>query len=104
MKIKTFLLVIVAILLLSIILISSQNIFSADLKKGRNTLIINLTSPIYAETLVKLNPEIQTISYRENNQTTGYVNFYGGIGENFIIESREYEIVVSKDINLILPE
>jgi len=93
----------VIFVLFSIVLISSQGIFSKELEKGKNVVMINLSRPIYAETLINLNPDIEAISYSENNRTIGYVNVLGGIGQNFIVENREYEIIVSKDINLVLP-
>jgi hypothetical protein len=88
----------------SLIAISSQSVFSTDLQKGKNLIYINLSEPVYAETIVKLNPEIEVISYTEGNQTFGYVNVFQGIGENFAVEEREYEIIVSKDTGLVLPD
>lgn len=90
-------------LILSFIIISSQNIFSADLVKGKNYIQLNVTEPFYVETLVKLNPTIEVISYKEGNETIGYVNVFNGVGKNFIIENREYEIVVKENTNLIIP-
>lgn len=104
MKKKHFITITIALILFSLILISSQDIYSADLKKGKNTLYINISQPIYAKTLIKLNPCIEVISFKENNQTIGYINIYNGLGENFVVEQREYEVIVSKDTNLILPE
>lgn len=98
-----FLSAFVIFVLFSIMLISSQDIFSKELKQGKNFVVINLSEPIYVETLVNINPDIEAVSYFENNQTIGYVNVLGGIGENFVIENKEYEIIVSKDVNLVLP-
>jgi hypothetical protein len=88
---------------LSFILISSKDAFSASLVEGKNKVRINLSEPIYAETLIKLNPDIEAISYMEGNRTIGYVNVFDGIGTDFIVADREYEIIVNKSINLILP-
>ncbi len=104
MKKLHFISILIVTFLFSIILISSQNTFSADLQEGKNKIYINISEPIYVETLVKLNPEIQVISFIENNQTVGYVNVFGGVGENFVVESRDYEIIASKKINLVLPD
>jgi len=88
---------------LSFIVISSQDAFSVSLAEGKNKVRINLSEPIYAETLIKLNPDIEAISYMEGNRTIGYVNVFDGVGKNFIVADREYEIVASKSINLVLP-
>ncbi len=103
-KKSQFALIVTITFLFSIILISSQNTFSADLEKGKNIVYINISEPIYVDALVKLNPEIQVISFTENNQTTGYVNVFGGVGKNFIVEARTYEIITSKQIKLVLPD
>lgn len=103
-KIEFFLILTSLIFLLSLILISSQETFSFELEKGKNKVHINSSEPIYVETLIKLNPEIEAISYSENNRSRGYVNVFGGLGENFIVEDREYEIIVSKNTNLVLPD
>jgi hypothetical protein len=103
MKVRIFLSALLVFFLFSVILISSQDIFSKELKEGKNIARINLSEPVYVETLMTLNPEIEAVSYMELNETVGYVNVLGGIGENFAVEDRDYEIVVSKDINLVLP-
>jgi len=103
MKISLLLVAVFTFVLFSIILISSQGIFSKELREGKNILRINLSEPIYVETLIKLNPDIEAVSYQENNKTVGYANVFGGIGENFVVIDRDYEVIVSKDINLVLP-
>jgi hypothetical protein len=104
MKIKILIGVAVVLLIFSYIAISSITDTSIKLEKGKNNFTFNITEPFYAETLVKLNPEIEVISHKEGDKTIGYVNVYEGIGRNFIIKQGEaYEIIVEKDINLVLP-
>ena len=98
----------IKILTISIlVLITSSSVFTlpaVNLTKGKNVLILNVSSPFYVKTLVKLNPKIDVISYKEGNKTIGYVNVFGGIGENFIIQkNREYEIIVKENTTLVLP-
>jgi len=81
----------------------SQDTFSAVLAEGKNKVRINLSEPIYAETLIKMNPDIEAISYIEENATVGYVNVFQGVGRNFAIIDREYEIIASKSTELVLP-
>jgi len=93
------------IFLFSIVMIvTSIGITSIDLSKGKNLIMLNITEPFYVETLIKLNPSIEVVSYIENNESIGYVNVYGGIGKNFIMrEGTEYEIIVSDNAGLVLP-
>ena len=88
---------------LSFIAISSKDAFSASLAEGKNQVRINLSEPIYAETLIKMNPDIEAISYMEENRTIGYVNVFEGVGKNFAVTDREYEIIASKRTGLVLP-
>ncbi|GBE20030.1 hypothetical protein BMS3Abin17_00762 [archaeon BMS3Abin17] len=76
-----------------------------SLKKGGNYVSIN--QPLSAKELVVLNPEIEYISYFDEflNKSVAYVNIFGGIGSNFMINPEQiYEISVSKEINLNTPE
>lgn len=102
---KIFFGIFAIILVLAVfVTISSESIYSIKLSEGKNDVVLNISEPFYVETLIKLNPDIEVVSYKEENKTIGYVNVFGGIGKNFIIESgKEYEIIVSKDINLIIP-
>jgi len=104
MKIKSvfFLVGILLVFSSGVMLISSKG-SGIKLVEGKNVVLLNITSPFYVETLVKLNPKIEAVSYSEGNVTIGYVNVFKGIGENFVVENREYEIVVSKNISLVLP-
>ena len=70
----------------------------------KNYVELNVSNGFYAETLIKLNPDIEAISYKEDNETIGYANVFGGVGKNFVVESRTYEIIVKENINLILPD
>ncbi|MEM0465072.1 MAG: hypothetical protein QXW97_00020 [Candidatus Pacearchaeota archaeon] len=103
-KIFILLAFLLIIFIISFIYVSSQNVYEIKLKSGKNYVYFNITKPFYVKKLVELNPEIEVVSYIENNKSIGYVNVFSGIGENFIIYSDiKYEIIVKKDINLILP-
>lgn len=74
------------------------------LVQGNNVVSFNVSNPFSVQTFVELNPDIQTVSYRDGNETIGYVNALGGVGKNFTIESgREYEIFSSSNITLNIP-
>ena len=82
----------------------SASIDSTNFVIGKNHARFNLTEPFYARDLVKWNPSISVVSYIEENKTIGYVNLFNGIGENFIIENnKDYEIILDKNISLVLP-
>jgi hypothetical protein len=100
---KILFMFVILILGFYIITISSKDVDSIPLIKGKNHVPLNLSEPIYVKTFIDMNPQIEAISYQENNETIGYVNVFDGIGMDFILEEREYEIIVSKDINLIVP-
>jgi len=106
MSFKKLFLVVGTIFLIFIVfnLISSEDIYAINLLKGKNNITLNGTELFYVSDLVKINPDIEVVSYKEDGITVGYVNVYGGIGENFIVFSnKEYEIIVSNNMNLILP-
>lgn len=103
-------LLIVAAILLAVFLftevysMSSISIDSENLATGKNQVRFNLTEPFYVKDLVKWNPTISVVSYIEENKTIGYVNLFNGIGENFIIENdKDYEVILNKNISLVLP-
>lgn len=70
------------------------------LKIGEN--FINLSfdfSPIYSRDLIENYPEISVITFNESGISGGYVNVFGGIGKNFLIEpNKEYEIITKKEV------
>ncbi|MBR9705755.1 hypothetical protein GOV14_01850 [Candidatus Pacearchaeota archaeon] len=72
--------------------------------RGKNVVSLNLTNPLYVETLVKLNPEIEVVSFFQENQNLGYINLFEGIGDNFVIQEGVYEIIAKQDFKLLLPE
>ena len=100
-KLAFIVLAFLSALIFSFVVISSKDIFSASLAEGKNKVRINLSEQVYVETLIKLNPDIEAVSYMEGNRTVGYVNVFEGVGKNFILEDREYEIIAGKSINLI---
>jgi hypothetical protein len=71
-----------------------------DLAKGENLVKMNFEfSPLYVKDLVKINPNILVITVNESEEILGYVNEFGGIGNNFIIyPNKTYEIICKEDI------
>ncbi len=74
------------------------------LEEGKNIIDIEIGfNPIYVTDLIKLYPEINTITYNESGEEIGYVNAFGGIGENFIIyANKTYEITTKQEVILNL--
>jgi hypothetical protein len=100
-----------SILTLAIILLGISGIILAEefkegikLSEGKNTINLSFEfSPLYVKDLMILYPEIATATYNESNQEGGYVNVFGGIGENFVIyPNRIYEITAKQEVNLNL--
>jgi len=105
---KLFLVTIILIFSLGIIGILFAEDFNLNdgirLNKGEN--IINTSAefnPIYASELVRIFPEIATIIYNDSGEEIGYVNVFGGIGDNFIVlPNKTYEITTTKEVILNL--
>ena len=75
------------------------------LTKGKNYLFVNQT--LYANEFVLMSKDIEYVAYFDEflNRSVGFVNAFGGIGQNFLIEQgREYEVGVRQNINLMLHE
>lgn len=81
------------------------------LTKGENEISMPIDfSPLYASDLVNAYPEIIMITYmnepaiKENvREEIGYVNIFGGVGEDFIIYGNvTYFITVEKDLEVRL--
>jgi hypothetical protein len=93
-----------AILCISGIIIAEDFKEGIKLSEGKN--VINISSefsPLYAEDLVKLYPEIAAVTYNDSEQEFGYVNAFGGIGDNFVIyPNQTYEITTRKEVTLDL--
>jgi len=100
-----FILIIFSIILF-VFLISSKNseLDLIDIQKeihlssGKNYLIFNQS--ILASDLIKKNPQIQVISYFDEvkNKSVGYVNIFGGIGTDFLIDQEKiYQIFVDTE-------
>lgn len=89
------------ILLLEISGILLAEEFEEDIKLYEGKNIVNFSfefNPMYASDLIKLNPEIETITKNNTIDGSGYVNVFGGIGENFIISPNGiYEITTKQD-------
>ena len=74
------------------------------LSEGKNSINLSYEFyPIYVKDLIKIYPEIATVTYNNGNSEIGYVNVFGGIGENFVIYPNQiYEIVTTKEVILNL--
>jgi len=75
------------------------------LVRGKNYLTFDQT--FFVSELVLLNPEIEYVSYYDDflHKSIGYVNVFGGVGSNFVVKlDKIYEISVSKNMSLILPQ
>jgi hypothetical protein len=103
---KLLLVLIFAFLILGVSEIILAEEFEEGIKITEGKNIVNISynfSPIYVKDLIKIYPEITTITFNDGNQEIGYVNVLGGIGENFIIsENNIYEITTRKEVNLNL--
>ncbi|HVY01827.1 MAG TPA: hypothetical protein VHA12_03625 [Candidatus Nanoarchaeia archaeon] len=87
------------ILLLTSFTVAFDNL---NLLEGKNNVTLN--NSIDVKTLVKLNPEIESITYQDeiSGQSYAYINVFGGIGKKFTLESgKEYEIISKKNTTLI---
>jgi len=93
-------------ILLNLDLINSEEIFELDLLKGKNEGIIipEELVGIRASMLVKLYPELATLSYYDeiSKERKSYANVFGGVGEDFYVRDGEFEIFVNSDIKLLL--
>jgi hypothetical protein len=110
MKLR-YVLAIAILVLFSGILISSGGIAEQDdvvesgfiLKEGKNS--ISVDRPLYVRELIAMNPEIESVSYFDSflNKQVGYVNVFGGVGDNFLMmPDKVYEVSVSRELNLVL--
>jgi hypothetical protein len=75
-----------------------------ELKIGENLVNFSFEfSPFYSHDLVKAYPDISVISHNKDGVVEGYVNVFGGIGKNFLIEAnKDYEIITKKEVTIIL--
>jgi hypothetical protein len=101
---KYFLILIFVILCVSGIIIAEDFREGIKLNEGKNIINISLDfNPLYVKDLIKVYPEIQTVTYNESMQELGYVNVFGGIGDNFVIYPNQiYEITTNQEVNLNL--
>ncbi len=97
-------LVIYSIILINLLIIVTafENIQKINLLNGKNNVTFGDSfRPTYVKDFIKLYPEIQTITFKENKKTIGYVNFLNGLGQNFILKpTKIYEITTSKNISI----
>jgi hypothetical protein len=101
---KYLLILVFAVFCVSGIIIAEEFREGVELHEGKN--IVNISaefSPLYVKDLIKIHPEIQTITYNDSRQKFGYVNVFGGIGDNFVISSNKtYEITTKQGVTLNL--
>jgi hypothetical protein len=99
MKRISWILIIIVIIFSNTIILAEMSEEGIKLTVGKN--LINLSfefSPINVQDLIRNYPEISTITSNESGIIEGYVNVFGGIGKNFLIESnKEYEIITKKE-------
>ena len=80
--------------------------FKESIKINGEKTLINLSfefSPIYVSDLTKLYPDITTVTHNNGTHEIGYVNVFGGIGENFVVsQNKLYEITSKQEVNLDL--
>jgi len=75
-----------------------------QLLEGENEILIpEQVSPFYVGDLIKSYPEILMVTYFEFEEEKGYVNAFGGIGEDFIIyPNQKYNITIGKNMGVKL--
>jgi hypothetical protein len=99
---KKIMLVLIFILIFITGLIIAEGFSKFELIKGRNEISLNYSLG-YASDMARAHPEIETITYVEGNETIGYVNIFGGVGKDFIIEADKiYEINSNKNTTIYL--
>jgi hypothetical protein len=100
----SFVIILMMILGISGIIFAEEFKEGIKLSEGGNT--INFSSdftPIYVEDLIKFYPEITAVTYNGSQGEIGYVNVFGGVGENFIIAPNKfYEIITKQEVILDL--
>jgi hypothetical protein len=97
-------LLIICIILINFFSVSSEDNNNLFLESGKNFVRFDNLPSFYVKDLIKINPSIEVVSYMKDNESIGYVNVFGGIGENFVITNTiDYEIIVTKETTLIIP-
>lgn len=100
-------------IILSIVLIFSAGIIAQkspteiNIYEGKNNIVMNQSmGDVFVSDLVKAYPEIETITWidKENSSNSkGYVNIFGGVGEDFVLTPNEnYEIISKQNITVRL--
>jgi hypothetical protein len=103
---RSFLILICVILVLGVssLIIAEEFKEGIRLSEGKNSVNLSYEfNPIYVKDLVKIYPDITTITYNNGEQEVGYVNVLGGVGENFVISPDNiYEITTKEEVTLDL--
>jgi len=104
MKKGLIFLVMVLVIFSSAIILAEISNGEIKLNKGENSINFTLNfSQFYVQDLIKAYPEISVITHEENGIEEGYVNVFGGIGKNFLIEKNNiYKVISEKEVNIIL--
>ncbi len=80
--------------------------FKDTIKINEGKELVNFSSefsPIYVKDLILLNPNITTVTYNNGTHDLGYVDVFGGIGENFVVSPNKiYEITSKGEVTLNL--
>ncbi len=103
-KSRIILLIVLIIFAISGIIFAEEFKVGTKLFEGKNVILFESDlSPIYVSELIKRYPEIATVTSNESEIEKGYVNVFGGVGEDFIIyPNKTYEITVQKEVVLNL--
>ena len=99
---KRFVIILMLILSFSFIL-AMEGFLEFDFSSGKNIFNDSEFEPIYVSDFVRLNPEVEAVSYSIRGVNYGYVNLFGGIGDDFaMIPGNEYEIVVKNNVTVVM--
>lgn len=97
---KKIFLVVAVVLILLVQFMIAEKFLKVEISEGKNNIFMNYSLG-HASDLTKLYPEIETITYEEDGEKIGYVNVFGGIGKDFLLEpNKTYEINSNKNITI----
>ena len=101
---KYLLFFILIVLSISGILLAEDFKEGTKLSEGKNVVNFGTNfEPFYVKDLINAYPQIETVTYNSTDREIGYVNAFGGIGENFIIyPNKTYELTTKREIILNL--
>ncbi len=100
----------ILILLITLVMFSTA-ITLAEFQEGKIKLNKgeNIVSPefnfsqIRVSELIERNPEILVVTFLDGEKKIGYINQFGGIGEDFLIsQNQKYEIICKEALEIYL--